>query len=92
MFMQTLLDRTLHNIEEWKKKEAALKQRYNKFLEARKLQARAKPSEFSGHFSAPMTLEQYRIFDSGLEDEDDEKDVIAEALAHERKYRILEMQ
>ena len=39
-----------------------------------------------------MTLEQYRIFDSGLEDEDKEKDVIAEALAHERKYRILAMQ
>ena len=39
-----------------------------------------------------MTLEQYRIFDSGLEDEDDEKDVIAKALEHERKYRILAMQ
>ena len=39
-----------------------------------------------------MTLEEYRIFDSGLEDEDKEKDVIAEALAHERKYRKLTMQ
>ena len=39
-----------------------------------------------------MTLEQYRIFNSGLEDEDEEKDVIAVALAHERKYRKLEMQ
>jgi hypothetical protein len=39
-----------------------------------------------------MTLEEYRIFDSGLEDEDKEKDVIAEALVHERKYRILAMQ
>jgi len=29
LFMQTLLDRTLHNIEEWKKNEAALEQRYN---------------------------------------------------------------
>ena len=38
-----------------------------------------------------MTLEEYRIFDSGLEDEDDEKDVIAKALAHERKYRELHM-
>ena len=41
---------------------------------------------------APMTLEQYRIFDSGLEDADEEKDVIAKALAHERKYRKLTMQ
>ena len=41
---------------------------------------------------APMTLEQYRIFDSGLEGEDEEKDVIAEALALERKYRKLVMQ
>jgi len=39
-----------------------------------------------------MTLEQYRIFHSGFEDEDEEKDVIAEALAHERKYRKFEMQ
>ena len=39
-----------------------------------------------------MTLEQYRIFDSGFEDEDEEKDVIAEALAHERKYHKLAMQ
>ena len=29
LFIQTLLERTLFNIEEWKKKEAALKQRYN---------------------------------------------------------------
>jgi len=40
----------------------------------------------------PMTLDQYRIFDSGLEGNEEEKDVIAEALAHERKYRKLEMQ
>ena len=39
-----------------------------------------------------MTLEQYQIFDSGFEDEDEEKYVIAEALAHERKYRKLEIQ
>jgi len=27
--VNTIFDRTLFNIEEWKKKEAALKQRYN---------------------------------------------------------------
>ncbi len=39
-----------------------------------------------------MTLEQYRIFDSGLKGNEEEKDVITKALAHERKYRKLELQ
>ena len=41
---------------------------------------------------APMTLDQYRIFDSGFEGNEEEKDVITKALEHERKYRKLEMQ
>ena len=38
-----------------------------------------------------MTLEEYRIFDSGLEGDEEEQTVIAKALEHECKYRELDM-